>query len=273
MNKHIDGVEFTIFDTETTGLFSQSGDRIVEIAALKVKGDKEISKFQSLVNPGRLISPGAFEVNRITQEMLEDAPAMERIIPDFLGFIQDSVLATYNAPFDLGFLNNELKLCGHESLDGVLVIDILQMARRLLPGLERHALWFVAESLGIRIKQEHRAFSDVILSWEVFKKLKDLLKAKKIHDFSNVSSLFGINAYFLDDLNNQKITQIQQAIDLGVKLKIRYLAGVDASVSCREVIPKEIRRDRERSYLVGYCCLRNDERTFRIDGILHIEIV
>lgn len=266
-------MEFTVFDTETTGLEPQSGDRIVEIAAIRLKGKERRAIFHTLINPQRQISPAAFQVNRITQEMLSCAPDIAGVIPAFLDFIAGSSLCSYNAPFDLGFLNHELKLIGKGPLEGIVVVDILKMAKRLMPGLERYALWFVADKLGIRMLQEHRALADVELTIEVFNKLKDRLTKNGVFDFLNFSGLFGINSQFLENLNNQKIAEIQRALDLDVKLKIKYLSSVNAEVSEREVIPKEIRQEKGNSYLVGYCCLRNEERTFRIDGILHLEIV
>jgi len=109
MNKHIDEVEFTIFDTETTGLDPASGDRIVEIAAVRFKGSERIAAFESLVNPERQISPAAFAVNHISQEMVEGAPHFKEIAPKFLEFSEGSCLCSYNAGFDLAFLTNELK--------------------------------------------------------------------------------------------------------------------------------------------------------------------
>ncbi|MDO9572984.1 MAG: 3'-5' exonuclease, partial [Candidatus Omnitrophota bacterium] len=100
MCKHIDEVEFTIFDTETTGLKPEAGDRIVELAGLRVKGDKRIATFNTLVNSGKEISPGAFAVNKITLQMLQDAPTAQKAIPDFLEFISGSCLCSYNAEFD-----------------------------------------------------------------------------------------------------------------------------------------------------------------------------
>lgn len=273
VDKTIDEIEFTIFDTETTGLEPASGDRIVEIAAIRFKGKEKIATFESLVNPRREISPAAFEVNQITLEMLKVAPPIEMVAPQFLNFIQDSYLCSYNAGFDLGFLSNELKLIGKNLPPNLVVLDILKMAKRLLPGLQRYCLWFVAEKLGLRQGQSHRALSDVELTLGVFHKLKEILKAKGILDFQNFSCLFSIDPVFLGNINEQKIAQIQEAIDLGVRLKIKYLSSSNAEVTERQVIPKEIKQEKERSYLVGYCCLRNQERSFRIDGILHLEIV
>jgi len=273
MHKNIDEVEFTIFDTETTGLEPELGDRIVEIAGVRIKGREKIATFTSLVNPNRPISEAAFAVNKITQEMLKDAPAIEEVLPKFLNFIQDSCLCSYNLGFDLEFLNNELKLTGRDVLEGILGVDILKMAKRLLPRQERYALWYVAEILGVKTQQMHRASSDVELALKVFNKLRDELQRKGILDFANFSNLFSIDSAFLENMNNQKIAKIQEAMDLGVRLNIRYLASSSAEVSEREVIPKELRQENNKTYLVGHCYLRNEERTFRIDGILRIEIV
>lgn len=273
MDKKIDEVEFTIFDTETTGLQAHSGDRIVELAAVKFQGQERKASFHSLVNPGRSVSEAAFAVNKITENMLKDAPRIEKVFPEFLEFIQDTCLCSYNAGFDLEFLNNELKLAGRGALEGIVVVDVLKMARRLLPGLERYALWFVAERLGIKTEQQHRALSDVELTWEVFNILRGLLEAKGVYDFSSFSGLFAINPHLLEGVLAQRTAQIQEAMDLGVKLKIRYLSSSGAQLTEREVIPKEIKQENGRSYLVGYCCLRKEERTFRIDGILYLELV
>ncbi|MFH1413445.1 MAG: exonuclease domain-containing protein [Candidatus Omnitrophota bacterium] len=273
MAKPLDEVEFTIFDTETTGLDPRTGDRIVEIAAIRFKGNQRISTFQSLVNPNRDISEAAFQVNKITKEMLRGAPTIDKIMPEFLDFVKGSCLCSYNATFDMEFLNKELELMGRGMLEGVEIVDILKMTRRLMPGLEHHALWSVADKFGIKRKQEHRALSDVELTLDVFYRLKDMLKSKRIDGFTNFTSLFSVNRRLLDNINNQKISQIQQAIDLGVKLRIKYLSNSNAKVSERDVLPKEIKQERNNSYLVGFCSLRNEERTFRTDGILHLEII
>ncbi|MDO8661685.1 MAG: exonuclease domain-containing protein [Candidatus Omnitrophota bacterium] len=273
MNRNIDDIEFVIFDTETTGLDPSSGDRIVELAALKFKGLEKISEFQALVNPGRPVSEAAFAVNKISAEMLKDAALPEEVIPKFIDFIQGSCLCSYNAGFDLEFLNNEFKILGLPALKDILIIDALKMAKRLMPGLGRYALWFVADALGITIQQQHRAFSDVELTLAVFYKLKDMLKAKGISDFHKFVGLFSIDPVLLENINNQKIAQIQEAMNLKGQLKIEYISASSAQVTKRQVVPKEIKRENSRDYLIGYCCLKRQERSFRVDNILHIELI
>lgn len=273
MNRHIDQIEFTIFDTETTGLSALSGDRIIEIAAVRFKGSRIISTFDSLVNPGRPVSPMAFAVNRISDGMLESAPDMAKVLPGFLRFIKGSCLCSYNAPFDWGFLVQELKLAGMPGLEDIAVVDILKMARRLLPGLERYPLWNVAQKVGLEIKQEHRALSDVMLTYEAFHKLKEILLQKEIIEYGNFISLFGISCVFLQDIYNQRIAMIQKAIDSGVDLKIKYISTATAKVSQRQIAPRKIKTENNRCYLVGLCSLKKEERSFRIDGILDIEVL
>jgi DNA polymerase III epsilon subunit family exonuclease len=190
MPRHIDEVELTIFDTETTGLDPARGDRIVEIAAIRVRGKAISGKFESLINPGRPVSPEAFAVNKISQEMLECAPPAGDVLPGFFDFIKGSCLCSYNLPFDLGFLNNEIAISRAGSLEGMAFIDVLTMARRLLPGLQRHSLWCVAGALGINEPQEHRALADVDMTWQVFQKLKIALLDKGISDYEKCLEMF-----------------------------------------------------------------------------------
>ena len=190
MIENIDEVEFTIFDTETTGLNPVSGDRIVELAGLRVKGNQRIAQFDALVNPAREISPGAFAVNKITPEMLKSALSMEKVMPKFLEFIQGSCLCSYNAEFDLGFLNSELKLLGYPQITNFVVFDLLTMSKILLPGLARYTLWFVAQELKVKLTQKHRAFADVEMAWEVFCRLKIICQQKGTTNFADFSNLF-----------------------------------------------------------------------------------
>jgi DNA polymerase III epsilon subunit family exonuclease len=273
MNRLIDEAEFTVFDTETTGLDPKSGDRIVEIAAARIKGDQRLGFFQSLINSGHPVSPEAFNVNRISQDMLDGSPSPADIIPKFMDFAKGSCLISYNAGFDLGFLNNELRILGLGEVKGMPVADILKACRKIIPGLERYALWFVADKLGLKLKQEHRALSDVEMTVAVFQKLKEIMRTKDIVEFDRFLALFSIDQGFLNNINNQKASSIQEALSLGVSLKIKYMSTSSARVTEREVVPKEIKEESGRVYLVGFCCLRREERSFRLENILNLEIL
>src|SRR5437868_6642802 len=126
---NIKNTEFVVFDVETTGLSAIDGDRIIEIAAMKIRGEKVIDKFYSLVNPQRLIPPGASRVNNITDDMVADAPSAIEVLPQMVSFISSSCVAGHNVRFDLGFLAYELALMGRKLNEGTPAIDTLKMSR------------------------------------------------------------------------------------------------------------------------------------------------
>lgn len=272
MDQNIEEIEFTIFDTETTGLNPASGDRIVELAGLRVRGSERIAKFDALVNPARLISPGAFAVNKITPDMLKDAPDISVVLPKFLNFISGGCLCSYNAEFDMGFLNHELYLLAQPLMDEVVVLDVLTMAKKLLPGLARYALWFVAAKLEIELTQKHRAFADVEMTWEVFSRLKAIGRQKGINGFTNFSNLFAFNPVLLESSNLEKSALIQKYIAAKQALTFCYLSSHSGEVTRRKVIPQLIRQDNKYRYLVANCGEKNEQCIFRLDNILDFEV-
>lgn len=100
----LDEVLFTFIDIETTGFSPKYGDKICEIALLKVRRDQVYDSYQTLVNPGRKISAGAMAVNGITNEMVKNAPFFCEIADKVIRIIGDSVGIAHNARFDLSFL-------------------------------------------------------------------------------------------------------------------------------------------------------------------------
>ncbi|MFH1380060.1 MAG: 3'-5' exonuclease [bacterium] len=161
-----------ILDVETTGLSPCLGDRVCEIGAVKVKNGRIVDTFHSLINPQRQISYGAYLVNGISQEMVDQAPTFREIALDFLLFIENTRIAAYNSWFDISFINSELNIAGeHHTLSNNDYLDILIVARNLLPGLPGYSLSKVARSLKIKISAAHRALDDSILAWRVLKKI------------------------------------------------------------------------------------------------------
>jgi DNA polymerase III epsilon subunit-like protein len=230
-----------------------------------------LGDFQSFIDPDRPVSPAAFAVNKISPEMLSAAPKAADILPGFLDFVKGSCLCAYNAGFDMGFLRKELALSGLELPAGTDVVDILTMARKLLPGLERYPLWAVAEKLGIKRKQEHRAMADVEITLEVFNSLVETMRRKSILEYRYLIGLFGERP--AGCVPAEEMTAlIKTAIAGSLTLKMKYLSAGNAGATERRVIPRQIKQDGRLGYLVGFCCLKNEERTFRIDNIMDIKI-
>lgn len=161
-----------VLDVETTGLSPYAGDRVCEIGAVKIKKGKIVDSFHSLINPQRTISYGAYLVNGISQEMVDNALTFREIALDFLIFIEKHRIAAYNARFDISFVNSELARSGehHEILNSAS-LDILIAARKYLPGLSSYSLPKVADYLHIKTETTHRALDDAVLAWHVLQEL------------------------------------------------------------------------------------------------------
>ena len=144
--------KFIILDTETTGLEVQQGHRIIEIGAVLLNDRKKSEEhFHTYLNPSRLIDEEASKVHGIMNEDLLDKPYFEDVAEEFLEFIDGSTLVIHNAAFDVGFLNNELKLASskYPILEDICEIeDSLAIAKDKFPG-QRNSLDALASRFDI----------------------------------------------------------------------------------------------------------------------------
>jgi len=123
-----------VVDTETTGLDPRQGHRVIELAAIELEGRRvSARRFHRYLNPEREIDAGAAAVHGLTYERLQNEPKFSDIVASFLEFIEGAELIIHNAPFDMGFLNNELNLVGLPPLPNA-VVDTLKVAREMHPG-------------------------------------------------------------------------------------------------------------------------------------------
>jgi DNA polymerase-3 subunit epsilon len=140
-----------ILDTETTGLDPNQGHRIIEVAAVEMVNRRLTGNhLHRYVNPGREIDPGAMQVHGISNEFLLDKPRFADVAGEFAEFVQGAELIIHNAPFDVGFLNMELRLADMPLLDAWCngVIDTLAMAKALHPG-QRNNLDALCKRYGV----------------------------------------------------------------------------------------------------------------------------
>jgi DNA polymerase-3 subunit epsilon len=162
-----------VLDTETTGLDPNKGHRIIEIGCVELIDRKRTgNELHQYLQPDRKIDAGAIEVHGITNEFLQDKPKFEDIVDDFLAYIKDSQLIIHNAPFDVGFINNELLLTGRdlgETKQYCEVVDSLVMARRMRPG-QKNSLDALCRHFNIDNSQRdfHGALLDAELLAEVY---------------------------------------------------------------------------------------------------------
>lgn len=164
-HKTLDSFIFTAFDTETTGLWNA---HVVEIAAVKFRADGQVlDEFQTLINPGVRIPPMVTAIHGITNEMVKDSPAAEKVMPRFLSFIEDTVPVAHNASFDVKMITLELMRADlavppHE------VLDTVRLSRRLIRGVANHQLGTLASFLGVKSSPNHRALADAAATAEIF---------------------------------------------------------------------------------------------------------
>lgn len=184
--------EYVVFDVETTGLSAQDGDRIIEIAAARVRDLKIVETFESFINPRREIPIQAQEINRITPEMVADAPTSDEILPYFVEFVGGACLCGQNVKFDMDFVCNELALAGHKLHEATPAIDTVKMARYFMPHLGSFRLSNVAQAFGVKIDVTHRALADVKLTTEVLRHLLIMAEDQKITTFRDVLREFGV---------------------------------------------------------------------------------
>ncbi len=223
-----------VFDCETTGLSPYYGDKICEIGAVKLDGDKIVDKYCYLINPQRDISYEAYMVNKITPSMLKDAPTIDKILPSFLKFIEGNKLAAYNAGFDISFLNSALKDYGYENLDSKEVIDIYILAKKMLPDLDKYPLWNVAKSLQVPIVTTHRALADAQLTADVFLKL------------SKIGADKFLKSVHLDYA--QKVKTIETAIHKKEPISIKFFSA-SGDIIGKRVVPYRIKEINGEEFL------------------------
>ena len=132
-----------ILDTETTGLSTTQGHRIIEIGCIEMVNRRLTGReFHRFLNPDRNIDEGAEAVHGISREQLETEPRFPEVVDEFIEFVKDAELVIHNADFDVGFLEHELRLMKHAQpkiTDHCTVLDTLTLAREIHPG-QRNSL-------------------------------------------------------------------------------------------------------------------------------------
>ena len=175
---------YCVLDLETTGL-SPNYDSIIEIGIIKVKENKIVDKYNSLINPGFLINEYITSITGITNEMLKGKPKIIDLKKEVLNFIGNDVLVGHNISFDVSFLqkgfNEELK---NE------YIDTLQFCRKLFKELSHHRLTDMSNYLEIS-RNEHRSMSDCLCTKELY----DCIKEKMKNDGLEINDIFAKRNY------------------------------------------------------------------------------
>jgi DNA polymerase-3 subunit epsilon len=171
---------YTAFDTETTGLEPGAGDEIISIGAVRMLNGRLLAAevFDQLVDPQRPVNPASAKIHGISSATLAGQPTIDKVLPAFHQFCEDTVLVGHNAAFDLRFL--QLK----EAATGVRftqpLLDTLLLSAVLHRDLFEHQLEAIAGRFGVSVTGRHTALGDAILTGEIFLRMIPLLAERGI---------------------------------------------------------------------------------------------
>ena len=211
-----------ILDTETTGLSNTEKHRIVEIGCIELSNQISTNKiFHEYINPQRPVSEEAYKIHGYSDKFLSDKKTFAEISEDFLNFIKDKKLIIHNAPFDLSFLNYEMRLIKKKEIDKKNIIDTLEIARAKYPG-SQNSLDALCKRLNIdnSKRKKHNALIDCHLLKEVYVNLVDQKEPK-----FNLESAEIIDAKFDNNINRKsnKATRIIKPNNEELQLHKKYL--------------------------------------------------
>ena len=211
-----------ILDTETTGLSTKEKHKIVEIGCVELNNLISTNKiFHEYINPKRTVSGEAYKVHGYSDKFLSTKKIFAEISKDFLNFIKDKKLIIHNAPFDLSFLNYELKLINKKPIDKKNVIDTLEIARSKYPG-SQNSLDALCKRFNIdnTKREKHSALIDCNLLKEVYINLLDQ-KEPKLNLDSN--ELFNSKLNNNNNRKNNISRKIIKPSNQEIKLHKEYL--------------------------------------------------
>ena len=259
-----------VLDVETTGLNPNFGDRVCEVAVLRWKNGEIVKTFQTLVEPLRPVSPGAFAVNEITPAMLFGKPLFEEVAREVVSLLRGAVVVCHNAPFDFKFLIAECQMTGVK-IPEVKVIDTLVLARKHF-NFFSNRLGELAKNLGIRVHREHRALADVKTTLEVFLGLARVLEERGIGNLDQLIEFTVEYAPYLKRRETPVPPEIEEALGKKKLLQLKYVSA-DGEETERLVEPIELITAWDAVYLKAFCRLRKAERHFRLDRIVKAGII
>ncbi len=177
----LDKLTYVVFDTETTGLNPSDGDEIIQLGAIRIVNGQLLhhESIDQLVDPLRHVPASSVAIHGIDPALLPGQPTIDKVLPHFHNFAENSVLVAHNAAFDMRFLQLQEEKTGIKFDNPVL--DTLLLSSIVHPHQDSHALEGLAERLNVTIVGRHTALGDAIVTAEVLLKMIPLLKACGIH--------------------------------------------------------------------------------------------
>lgn len=271
--KRLPEIPVVVIDTETTGLRPAFGHRVVELGAVRLESWEVVAELSEVINPGRDIPADVSAIHNIYNEDVANAPTFEQLMPRLNSFIDGALLVAHNARFDADFLGMEYHIANfRHGLSASLPnpwLCTLTLAREFFH-FRRNNLSIIAQSLGVKMGRAHRALSDVYMTMRVLKEMARKLKKRRLETVGDLLYAQGGAIFAPAGIAITLPRTIQDAITNQQNLLLYYQAQQGRTE--RIVTPAYPTQADGVDYLVAYCHLRKDQRTFRLDRISEMRI-
>lgn len=258
-----------ILDFETTGLSSAAGDRVVEVAILRLEGlnDPSPKRINTLINPGMSMPTRAWEIHGIDDEMLAGAPLFAHVEDEIHRALAGAVFVAHNTGFDLGFLKRECHRLGLEPPAIAQVVDTLPMARQRF-GFPQCGLGALASRMKVPLTNHHRAMADVEATLGIYRTMLEAIDPG--HTMSVQRLIAHVDGMRRDGEERRQLkSRLSKAATSGNRIEIDYthVAGPGALTTRREITVQSYRPP----LVDAWCHLRDEPRIFRLDRIQRVE--
>lgn len=254
--------EFVVFDIETTGL-SAATCKITEIGAVIVKNGEILDRFNSFVNPGTPIPENIVELTGITDDMVADAPFIDKVLPVFFDFIGERMLVAHNAAFDTGFIRQAAEETGLKFENPYL--DTVAMSRYMNPTLKNHKLDTLAAHYRLGNFNHHRASDDAEMLAGIFTCMIERLKEEGIDNISRMNYVMAEKADPLKLKSYHQIILVKNQV--GLKNLYRLVSDSYLKYYYRHPrIPRTILEEYREGLILGSACEAGELFTAMMEG-------
>lgn len=258
-------------DVETTGASTAYGDRVTEIAVLRIENGIVTERFSTLVNPNRRIAPAVVALTGITPEMVADAPTFRAVAADVADRLRGTVIIGHNVGFDLSFLRHEFRAAAMELGDVAdlrKVLDTVRLARQIF-GRGGNGLQKLAVRLEVAVETAHRALADCLTTAAVFDRMLEPLGGGRL-SLADVMLLQGGPMKFAEVPAAPVLPiELQEALADRREVRMVYLDARNNRTE-RVIVPIQLTRLGEDRSLTAFCTLRQEQRSFKLSRIIEL---